>query len=222
MCSNRWGETMIEMQRGCGYRQVGGLYMRGSGIAVGCDRLPYVLKYCPVCGSGIKFTRGYQMIDWYKYTGVHEDCGCRKYCPVCYPQEEVTHALMWVGDKHYDPDGFIDEAQKQGICKRINAVPRDIIFGETWILLAHKKAGSVRNEDGEFEPAPAIFYAFRPTHVEKILSKKQARDEKLIEKLRRQNIKVLIATNVDKDGNVLETEELPENKDKLGFMEALL
>jgi len=213
---------MIEKQRGCGFRKEGGLYIRGSGLSVSCDRLPYILKYCPVCGSGIKFSRGYQMIDWGKYAGVHEECMDKFKCPVCKPEEDSKYAIMWVGDKYYNPDGFIEEATKQGVCKRISAVPRDIVFGETWILLAHKKAGLIINDENDFEPAPAIFYAFRPTHVEKILSKKQARDEKLIERLRKQKVKILIAIKVDKDGNVLETEELPEGKNKLGFMEALL
>ena len=213
---------MIEIPRGCGYRKEGGLYMRGFGLSVPCDRLAYVLTYCPVCGSGIKFTRGYQMIDWYQYAGVHKGCKDKFKCPICHPDEGSKYAIMWVGDKYYDPDGFIEEATKQGICKRISAVPRDIVFGETWVLLAHKKAGTIQNEEGDFEDAPAVFYAFKPSHVEKILSKKQARDKKLINRLRKQNTKILIATKVDKEGNVLETEELPENKDKLGFMEALL
>jgi len=226
---------MIEQERGCGFRKAGGLYIRGTGLAVPCDRLPYVLEYCPVCGSGIKFQRGYQMIHWYKYAGIHEKCKCDDHCPICHPKDTYRYhvdfstdedrpelyAIMWVGDKYYSPGDFIDEAHKQGICKRISAVPKDIVFGETWILLAHKKAGEKKNDDGEIEPCEAIFYAFRPTHVEKILTKKQARDKKLIKKLRKQNIKILIATEIDKDDNVRQTEPLPDDKECLGLLESL-
>ena len=226
---------MIELQRGCGFRKAGGLYIRGTGLAVPCDRLPYVLDYCHICGSGIKFQRGYQMINWFKYAGIHENCKCNTLCPICHPKETeryhvdfdkdedrpVKHAIMWVGDKYYTPGSFIDEAHKQGICKRISAVPRDIVFDETWILLAHKKAGEKLNEEGEMEPCEAVFYAFRPTHVEKILTKKQARNKDLINKLRKQNIKILIATWIDKDGNVRKTEPLPDDKECLGLLESL-
>jgi len=196
--------------------------MIGSGLSVPCDRLPYVLKYCPVCGSGIKFSRNYQMIDWYKYAGEHIRCKCDSGCPICHPEEETKHAIMWVGEKFYKPEGFINEAEKQGICKRIPSVPKDIVIGETWILLAHRKAGSRKNEDGEKEPCSAVFYAFKPSHLEKILSKKQARDPKLIERLRKQNINIFIATKVDEKGNVLETERLPNSKSSLGLLESLL
>jgi len=211
---------MIETQRGCGFRKAGGLYIRGTGLAVACDRLPYPLTYCPVCGSGLKFQRGYQMIDWLKYADHHHGCKCDQFCPVCHPEEDKKHAIMWVGDKYYSPGSFIDEAQKQGICKRISAVPKDIIFGKTWILLAHKKAGEII-VDEEIKPCEAVFYAFRPTHVEKIITKKQARDKDLIKKLRKQNIKILIATWIDKDGNVRKTETLPDDKECLGLLESL-
>jgi len=216
---------MIEQARGCGYRSVGGLYIRGTGIAVGCDRIPYLLECCPVCGSGIKFIRGYQMIDWFKFAGIHEPCKDKHKCPICMPEEAVKHAIMWVGDKYYSPSSFIEESQKQGICKRIASVPKDVKIGETWILLAHKKAGAQMVPDDDktngnetlTDPpmkeiqVPAVFYAFRPTHVELIITKWQARKKKFIEDLRKRGITLVVATKVDrKTGNVLETEILEE------------
>lgn len=232
---------MIESERGCGYRSVGGLYLRGIGIAVGCDRLPFILDYCPVCGAGIQFSRGYQMIDWFKYAGYHQhkiiaeteesknplstNCDCDQYCPICYPKTLIKHAIMWVGDKYYSPSSFIAEAEKQGISKKIATVPRDIKIGETWILLAHKKAGSKMVPDEKktngnntiIDPPmkeikiPAVFYAFRPTHIEKIITKKQARNKKLVKDLRDRGITPVVAKKVDrKTGHVLETEVLEE------------
>jgi len=52
-----------ESKRGCGYRKVGGLYLVGDGIFVPCDRLPYLLETCPVCGHGIHFTRSMTEIN---------------------------------------------------------------------------------------------------------------------------------------------------------------
>lgn len=214
---------MIEMARGCGYRSIGGLYLRGLGVAVGCDRIPYILEYCPVCGSGIQFCRGYQMIDWFKYAGIHDPCTDKYKCPICKPKDGVKHAIMWVGDKYYTPSTFVEEAQKQGICKRIASVPREIKIGETWILLAHKKAGSKMvpdekkmngNETITDPPmkqiqVPAVFYAFRPTHIEKIITKRQARNKKFVKDLRDRGIIPVVAKKVDrKTGHVLETEIL--------------
>ena len=56
---------------------------------------------------------------------------------------------------------------------------------------------------------PAVFYAFKPTHIELIITKKQARKKKYITELRKRGITPIIAKKVDrKTGNVLETEIL--------------
>lgn len=212
---------MLEQKRGCGHRVIGGLYIVGSGLAVPCDRLPYNLEICPVCGSGIKFIRGIQMIEWYRYAGIHtEGCVCKQTCPVCNPQEDTKYALMWVGAKYYTPESFMAEARNQGVCKRIATVPRDIKIGGTWILLLHKKAGVRMEKDESIQqnmddilkpvPCPAVFYAFKPTRFEQIITKKQARNKKFVERLRKRGITPIVATKVNKEREVMESEELME------------
>jgi len=192
---------MIEPKRGCGHRVLDGLYIVGSRYSIPCDRLPFKLEYCPVCGSGIKFTRGYQMVNWEKFAGEHKKCKCKsKYCPVCHPEKDVKHAVMWVGEKYYSIDSFNAEAVKQGVCKRIASVPRDITIGKTWIFLAHKKAvvvGMGNKKKGDpriiYEYAPGVFHAFRPIRIEKIITRWQARDKQYVEKLRKLGITILVA-----------------------------
>jgi len=71
----------LEPRRGCGYRHVGKLYIIGSGIATYCHRLPIPLTRCPVCGEGIKFTRGWIRLNPLRLFDV---CGNEVIrCPEC-------------------------------------------------------------------------------------------------------------------------------------------
>jgi hypothetical protein len=170
---------MSESERGCGMRIIGASYLvADSGISLPCPKMPYELGTCPVCSEGISFTRSYKWIDAKKLTGgICENPP--SYCVGC-PFEASEAMLMWVGGSFYTPQKFIAEAREMGISKRINAIPRKIKLGETWVLLAHKKGMQKR----ENVPAtglvttidvtttsPAIFYAFRPTHIEKIVTR---------------------------------------------------
>jgi hypothetical protein len=179
---------MTEHKRGCGFRKISGLYLVGTGMMVGCDRLPFPLKVCPVCNQGIKFSRGHTFIDFRKMAGKHKNCTCN-ICPVCDPLDE-RYLLMWVGKKYYSPDAFIREAKKMGVSKRINSIPKGLELGKTWVLLAHIEAGTELVEDkntltGKKKiPSPGIFYAFRPERVEKIVTEKQFKNKREMKKLR--------------------------------------
>jgi hypothetical protein len=194
----------VEAQRQCSYRKVGGLYLVGEGYSASCDRLPYELKTCPVCGSGIKFTRGFQWLDWARYAGVHQDCEDRnmRVCPVCSPDREINpYGLLWIGEVFYSPSEFIAEARAMGISRRIPAIPHKLKLGHTWILLAHKSAcGIRRSEEPPFgqEGIPGIFYAFRPQRIEKLIWKSEAQPE-LLEDLKKSGITPVIIPDGDLD-----------------------
>ncbi len=142
----------VEARRGCGYRKVGGLYMMGGGIAAPCDRMPYALDRCPTCGAGVKFSRGHTWLkpDFFSVHGaaatgmggILRGAGCRDKspCPVCRNAEFGPHLLLWIGRAHYSPDSYLDESRKLGISRRIAAVPKGLVIGETWVLLAHLDA----------------------------------------------------------------------------------
>ena len=202
----------IESERGCGYRKVGGIYFVGSGMTVQCDRLNYNLTLCPTCNSGIKFTRGYQWIDWFAYAGKHEGChGDFENCPLCNPPEGRNYGLMWVGDKYYSPATFIREGNSMGISKRIYSVPKKFVVGEDWILLAHKKAGE---NDGQGHPTPAIFHAFQPQRIEMLLFTSDATEE-MLEKLARRGITPVLVPDTDTDHKRVGY-KLPKVKDEQG------
>ncbi len=185
---------MIEASRGCGYRKVGGLYICGGGKPRHCDRLPYPLDLCPVCGSGIKFTRGWTWLDWDKYAGDHSVLtdGCKEgQCPVCHPfQQSQPYGLLWVGESSYTTESFSREGEVMGVSRRIPAVPKGLKLGRTVVLLAHKSAVGVDE--------PGIFEAFIPETLELLIWESEATEEKIAE-LKKRNITAIVIPDGDED-----------------------
>lgn len=147
----------VEQVRGCGFRKVGGLYLCGDYISISCDRLPYPLETCPVCGHGIKPSRGFIKINPLKLLGPHDGslmyyeedqpitAICRdrlRPCFVCDPKDQIA-LIMSVGERYYKtPYDFLDEATQMGISKRLPSdhFPKDLELGKTIVYLAHPKA----------------------------------------------------------------------------------
>jgi len=187
----------IERARGCGYRKPSkggvGIYLVADGTEAPCGLLPYPLEVCPCCGGGIKATRGWQWITpqlmfvgdvMSALAGTARDCerstqiqrfkvdgqrltGC-SLCPIGTPPPGL-HGLLWVGEKFYaTPDDFQREAGAMGVSRKIKAVPRGFVLGETWVFLAHRR--SVRNPaTGECEFA-GVFTAFKPRQVDLVIA----------------------------------------------------
>jgi hypothetical protein len=200
----------IEPKRGCGYRKVGGLYLIGTGMALPCDGLPLEIKNCPVCGYRIPFTRGFMWVrkEYIAYYSKEKhisngNCSCHYNCPICHPEANnlEKYGFMWVGENFYKtPDDFILEAEKLGVSKRISSIPKDLQLNKTWVLLAHRKVPFKVKTFGplQSEPLykPAIFYAFKPIRIEKLIWQSQATEETL-EKLRQQGISPVIVPDDD-------------------------
>lgn len=198
-----------EQKRGCGFRKIGGLYLVGEGMPVGCDRLAHNLDVCPTCNQGIKFTQGFAWVDGKalfngKCSG-SSPCHDRG-CPLCIDTNQLERCgLMWVGAKFYTPQRFIEEASKMGISKRIGHIPRGLELGKTWVLLAHKQAGARVIDTKETltgkkkVEVPAIFYAFRPQRVEKIITEKQSNNKKLMKELSEKGITPVVVDAKDED-----------------------
>ena len=195
----------IEASRGCGYRKVGGLYICGGGMQTPCDRLPYPLGLCPVCGSGVKFTRGWTWINWKKFAGNHSDlsepgkCVCglittyKNLCPVCNPGERPQpFGLLWVGESSYTLESFSRETAVMGVSRRIPAIPRGLKLGQTVVLLVHR--------DALGKDKPGVFEAFTPQTLELLIWESEATEEKLAELVKR-GITPIIIPDGDKDHN---------------------
>jgi len=211
----------VEQKRLCGWRLVDGLYLCGEFINSPCDRMPFPLTVCPVCGQGIKVSRGFTQVNPYQLWGIHRDCKDHfRPCFLCDPQDEPSY-IMSVGEKYYKtPQDFVKEAMAMGISKRIPFIPKGLELGKTVIYLAHPKACEVKEpvvlqqamaiveeaqtnqprllETEKVTKALGIFCAFIPKRVEKLIWESQATPEEL-EKLEKRGITPVSVPDGDKD-----------------------
>ncbi len=210
----------VEQIRGCGFRKVNGLYLCGEYSSSPCDQMPFPLTTCPVCGQGIKVSRGFTEVNPYRLWGIHQDCSDRfRPCLLCDPQDQPAY-IMLVGEKYYTPESFMDEAHRMGISKRIPFIPKGLELGKTVIYLAHPKACEVKVapalqeamalveenqtkqprllETERNEKRLGIFCAFIPKRVEKLIWEKDATPEEL-EKLEKRGITPVPIPDGDKD-----------------------
>jgi hypothetical protein len=190
-----------EAKRGCGYRKEGGMYLMAGAPTASCGKLPLALDICPCCGQGIKPSRGWTWVSGAKlFEGracskiAASDVGGKCICALADPPERM--GLLWVGEKFYaTPADFLKEGMAQGVSRRLAAIPRDFILGETLVLFAHAKAMIKKcptcaagvNLDAPREGTPGlfadceecagtgsvfgagIFGCFRPTRIEYIV-----------------------------------------------------
>lgn len=197
---------MPHQVRGCGTRKVGKLYLVGSGIGLPCDRLPFEIKPCKCCGFTPGFFRGFTWLHKDYLGGDHRPCVCVPMCPICHPDtipderlNEGRFMFMWVGKQFYTTESFIDEAQRMDVCKTIPSIPKGLVLGKTWVLLAHPECRFY--DAGFFEPnglaksaprtAAGIFYAFVPQRIEKLIYKSDATED-AIRELEEQGITPII------------------------------
>lgn len=192
-------ETRREQARGCGYRKEGGIYLVCDGEGRDCQRMPIPLTVCPTCSQGIKPARGW---SWIESGPILEANPCRKVvdnlavvgkpqsprglsCADCPMGSQMGRVgLLWVGTKYYaTPTDFLREASKQGISRRIPAIPQGFKLGEHWVWLAHREAIPAVHEhhcasrnpdtneecDCEAEPTAAVFQVFKPSRIEYVV-----------------------------------------------------
>lgn len=190
-----------EGKRGCGYRtKLGSLYLISGDLALPCGKLPIPLEVCPTCGAGFKPARGWTWVDAHslaRETVAKKECYASfcECCPVIsmLRGEIQRTGLLWIGEKFYKkPLDFVREAGQMGVCRRIPHVPKEFKLGETWILLAHRKAimGPIlENIKAEFKPG--IFQVFKPTTIE-VLCDGTEQDEKIEGYLKRGLTPVLV------------------------------
>lgn len=201
--------TRHDSKRGCGYRKAGGMYLVSGGPSVPCGKLPvyhtgtwetrvsHVLAACPTCSGGVKPSRGWTWVDadTLLADSTCPPATCNPFCPMARSMGRA--GLLWIGGKFYErPQDWTDEAVKHGVSRRISQVPRELKIGETWVLVAHRKAIAMRCPDCEDRGgaaagvrvcetcggsstiyAPGIFHAFKPTAIEYVVKGTETEEE---------------------------------------------
>jgi hypothetical protein len=184
----------VEQKRGCGYRQEGGLYLVSEGAAGDCGKLPFPLTVCPCCRAGIKPTRGWTWVDstalmeghTCRFTGISDAC---RTCPL---KDNVLGrvGLLWVGEAFYKtPGDFLKEAAALGVSRRIPAVPVGFKVGETWVMLAHRKACEGK---GSMMVVPGVFRVFKPSRIEYVVKSSDPLEK--LEKLEKRGLTLVWVT----------------------------
>ena len=189
--------TVFDSPRGCGTRKKGGMYLMSGDSFEECGKLPIPLTVCPCCNAGIKPSRG-----WTWVTGqLIQDAECfqdgfprKKECDKCYPLGNPDPAekfgLIWIGELYYKtPTDFMREGVAQGISRRLTMIPKDLVIGETWVLLAHRKTiydPSHEYADEKTGFVPGIFSVFRPDRIEYVVKGDETEEE--IEKLEKRGL----------------------------------
>jgi hypothetical protein len=73
--------------------------------------------------------------------GSGSECRDESACPVCRNRDDFgPHLLLWIGRKHYTPEAYLEEGRRLGVSRRLSALPKGLVLGETWVLLAHLDA----------------------------------------------------------------------------------
>lgn len=135
--------------------------------------------------------------------------------PVC-ERGDYRRLLLWVGRAFYTPETFTAEAAEMGVSRRLTQVPKGLVLGETWVLLAHPEACYEPTSwafrwlfgDGEVVRAPGVFYGFRPERLELVLKQSDATPERIAKEAER-GVTVVAVPDDDKDhrGTVWKGEE---------------
>lgn len=154
-----------DQKRGCGWRKSGGLYLVPDGPSAPCGMLPIPLDVCPTCHHGIKPARSWTWVSADALIAGRQ-CGLgADACGGCFFKRASLGkvGLLWVGGAFYPtPEHWTQEALKQGVSRRIPALPRGFVLGETWVFVAHRDAIPV----GADEFIAGVFHAFKPRAVE--------------------------------------------------------
>lgn len=215
-------ELRVERERGCGYRKPGGVYLCDDGPLGFCGKLPLELRACPTCSQGIKPARGWTWVEPIPLFE-HETCysDLPSTCERCILGGQLhtleRAGLIWIGEQYYKtPEEFSQEVAQMGFSRKLPCIPRDFKVGETWVLVAHRKALHRTCDEcgGLFYPVcqtkacekgqiytPAIFGVYRPTRIEKVVSGDET-DEEIDRWVKQGIIPVKIQRSVIKESEV--------------------
>lgn len=197
-----------EQRRGCGYRKPAkdgvGVYLVGPSTGAPCGRLPFALHACPVCGGGIKASRGWNWIEPSKLfprppappiclERVAGDPVLCEACPLGVGVPEGRHGLLWIGESFYKtPQEYMAEAHRMGVSRKIKTIPKGFELGTTVVYLAHRFAVPVGvDADGKPVCEPGIFSVFKPTGIDLVIADENDVPEKAVKMAEKHGARII-------------------------------
>lgn len=255
-------ETRREEARGCGFRKGGGIYLVNDGAGRGCGRMPIPLHSCPTCSQGFKPARGWTWVDGKAILETAPACRhaeplvqerpdgiirahinlevppeCSA-CPFSGLKEERV-GLLWVGGKFYETaEEFTREAVRMGISRRISQIPKELVVGQTWIWLAHRKVMPAVHDEicpefeankhnllmlaslpkdvvptctCEAEMTPGIFHAFVPTRIEYVVKGDETEED--LDALEKRGLTLVKVERIGENGELVLDDPNPKEND---------
>ena len=226
--------VVTEGPRGCGYRKKGGKYLISAGVSVPCPALPQEVSRCPCCDSGIKPSRSWAWFSpklFFKFPCPTE-CNIYQEHGRCELFNQDRAGILWIGGKFYPtPVDWTQEAEKMGVSRRISQIPKDLVVGETWVFVGHRKAvtkechcwvsageGMPKHFKTDCEKCggtgevkvSGVFHAFQPTRIEVVVD--EAIEQKEVDKLVKRGLTPVVINHVDKDGNPVDEDGEPTDE----------
>lgn len=180
----------VEAKRLSGWRRIGDLTLVGVPLSDGCERFPLPLHQCPLCGHGVKFTRGFSWVAPGLLFANAKPCNpavlpdhAHNECRVCKPgllklgEPPGKVGLVWAGRSFYTVSSWLHEASTLGVCRKVPAIPKGLVVGKTRIFVAHvdgyvaqqKMFGETDKQKGD-DAIPAAISCFVPERIEVIVT----------------------------------------------------
>ena len=205
-------QIRYDRERGCGWRDPGGLYLVTEGAARGCGLMPFPLTKCCACGQGVKPSRGWTWIEpamlFDQAPQFCEQSQCES-CPMAVPRRLTLGraGLLWCGTRYYPkPEHWLQETIEQGVSRRISGLPRGFEVGKTWVYMAHRDVErdlfNAHNLEETDDVTGAIVYVFLPTAVEYVVRGDESEEQ--LEQLEERGITLVRVVKCGKDGKPLD------------------
>ena len=201
----------IKPSRSWTWLDVPQLLLAGSGIKTRQEQ-------CSYCRGSGRFLEAGPCLSCDRGTLTRSTACSHGNCSVC-PMgggAEPKTGLLWIGDKFYSPQSFLDESHQMGVSRRLPNVPNDFVAGRTWVLCAHRKGITEPCPDKSPFPhpgdcpgcegtgkhhVPAIFAAFKSETIEYVVKGTETKEELL--SMHRRGIQPVYVERVGKDGRII-------------------
>ena len=129
-------------------------------------------------------------------------------CPICHPPEKGY--LLWSGVTGWDtPELFLEESFPDGndlgaIVRKVRTIPKNLSVGDIVYVASRWAIPSGKyNKYGEEKYLPGVFFAFRITGIEKVLTLEERKNKRHIRRMINRGITPVIEAEKPYEGELI-------------------